>query len=246
MPRLTKAQREARDERKTAVAAQIAADAQTADLPPGSIDAPPPPSASALSTNQPQAAAVIASEAFAAASASHTLDRSSSALSDTPARADSLGGQSPSATPAVLGRRSRSRSPLGAASDMSTSDGSGNEDDGKDKSITVDGAVDELEGDDDDEMAVASNGTIPEVKCMWEDCGKVYTSLAPFIAHLHEGELSGLSCRGSILSILPLFPRRPRRYTQGSVCLRMDRLPSQRKDADQPICSPQSLEKSHG
>jgi hypothetical protein len=245
MPRLTKAQREARDERKTAVAAQLAADAQTADLPPGSIDAPPPPSASALSTNQPQAAAVVASEAFAAGS--NSIDRSSSAVSDTPARAESLGGQSPSITAAALARKSRSRSPLGAASEMSTSEGSGNEDDGKDKSMTVDGAVDELDGDDDDEMAGASNGNNPEVKCMWEDCGQVFTSLAPFIAHLHEGESSCPSCRGNNLTSFSLsFSCRPRRYTQSSLCLRVDRVSSKGKDADESFCPPQSLEKSYG
>ena len=26
----------------------------------------------------------------------------------------------------------------------------------------------------------------PEVRCMWEDCGEVFTDLQPFIAHLHS------------------------------------------------------------
>lgn len=55
--------------------------------------------------------------------------------------------------------------------------------------------VDEhADGDEDDELndggggAAALDDGSPEVKCMWEDCGVVFTSLAPFINHLHEGE----------------------------------------------------------
>jgi len=175
MPRLTKAQREARDERKTAMAAQLAADAQTMDLPPGSID-----------VHQPQAAAAV-SEGLGLTAGSSSLRRSPSAVSEAPARAESP-GESPSITTAAAVEPRRSRSPLGAASDMSTSEGSDNDEDGKDKSMAIEGAVDEADGDDDDD-ATANNGNIPEVKCMWEDCGQIFTSLPPFINHLHDGEI---------------------------------------------------------
>jgi hypothetical protein len=221
MPRLTKAQREARDERKTAMAAQLAADAQTMDLPPGSIDVPPPPSASALSTNQPQAAAAV-SETLGLTTGSSSNRRSPSAVSEAPARAESPGG-SPSTVAAATGPR-RSRSPVGAASEMSTSEGSDNEEDGKDKSMAVEGAADEVDGDDDDDTTAANSGNIPEVKCMWEDCGQVFTSLAPFINHLHDGEKEKAIYLGDLIILTPSNCR-PRRNPQSSLCLRVDRLP---------------------
>lgn len=225
MPRLSKAQKEARDERKTAVAAQLAADAQTTGLPPGSIDAPPPPSASSLSTNQPLAAAATTPDLAAAAAAAAAPTASSSsgsgsgiaatttapprpstplatgeiqsqrspsaAFSDTTNQAEptTIPKSSPLKNPEGKRITSRSRSPIGAASDMSTSEGSASEDEGKEKSATLEGGADEADGDEDEEASTAANtGSSPEVRCMWEDCGRVFTSLAPFINHLHDGK----------------------------------------------------------
>jgi len=257
MPRLNKAQKEARDERKTAVAAQLAADAQTTiGLPLRSIDgAPtlPPPPASALSTNQPllaAAASEINGVTSTTGNSSHR-NRSTSVVSDTPIRANST---THTATPSnqqttTTGFASGSKSPLRPASEMSTSEGSESEDDAKEKSFAMDGGIEEGDGDDDEEAALASNnGGSPEVKCMWEDCGKVFTSLAPFINHLHDGEYpiqigmrgecgvrhgqkmevlrGSKECKKLTLVPLPLSClSRPRRHTQGKVCLRVDRMP---------------------
>lgn len=207
MPRLSKAQKEARDERKTAVAAQLAADAQTTGLPPGSVDAP---SASSLSTNQPLAAAATTTPDTAPSAATSsgtgialptiplaTGDSSSrrspsAAFSDTTNQADSVTAPKSSPLKNQDGKRipSRSRSPLGAASDMSTSEGSVSGEEGKEKSANVEGGAEEADGDEDEEASTAASNTgiSPEVRCMWEDCGQVFTSLAPFINHLHDGQ----------------------------------------------------------
>lgn len=72
---------------------------------------------------------------------------------------------------------------------MSTSEGSASEDEGKEKSATLEGGADEADGEEDEDATTAGNtGASPEVKCMWEDCGQVFTSLAPFINHLHDGK----------------------------------------------------------
>lgn len=83
---------------------------------------------------------------------------------------------------------------------MSTSEGSENEDEGKEKSVALDGGPDEADGGDDDDeggAASAANGSNPEVKCMWEDCGQIFTSLAPFISHLHDGESRAIDSTGA-------------------------------------------------
>lgn len=186
MPRLTKAKKEARDERKTAVAAQIAADAQTTIVTP--MDAvstpPPPPSASALSTNQPLTGTSL--------NGTSVRDRSTSILSDTPNRISPLPTRTSSnqkGTTTSTRAASGSKSPPRQASEMSTSEGSESESEIKEKSFALDGSTEDGDGDDGDEGGAGSNnGSIPEVKCMWEDCGQVFTSLARFINHLHDGE----------------------------------------------------------
>lgn len=191
MPRLSRAQREAKEAQRTAVAAQLAADAQTAIGTSSKAPPPPPPLASALSTNQPVKITTSGTKGVTDEDEANatTEIRSPSSISE---RAT---GTRPSISRHDASSSAAPGSPPGVASDVSTSEESDGELDGDSQqqhqqaraNISL---VDEhADGDEDEETgdATLADGS-PEVKCMWEDCGQVFTSLAPFINHLHDGE----------------------------------------------------------
>lgn len=70
-----------------------------------------------------------------------------------------------------------------------------------DEISTSDSAPEDDASEVDDDMSVSklasspppgSPEPAPEVRCMWEDCGETFTSLHPFIEHLHNCTLHTL------------------------------------------------------
>lgn len=174
MPRLTKAQKDAKEAEKTALSAQLAAEAQASSR----DNAPPPPSASALSTNQP-----VGRTSMEAASLEGR--RSTSIVSDQ-YQNDRAHVAKETSGSAVYAHESNS--------ELSTSEGEGSSDEEGKADRSNLSLADELDEDEDAEPTES-----PEVKCMWEDCGQVFTTLAPFIHHLHEGEYSEKRARVKLI-----------------------------------------------
>lgn len=202
MARLNKAQREAKDEKRPTVAAQATADAKATS--PASDSGTT--ASRSLPVDQPSLQASSSAVHDTEGSIALTPRRSPSILSEVGAGPPSVSASS-AVGPGNIGA-SGSKSPLGGPlSDMSTSDESDNDEGGKDKSIGNDTLQDVSEAalDEDDELSGTANGPSPEVRCMWEDCGQVFTTLAPFITHLHDGKYLTLALQFVMLLTVSIF-----------------------------------------
>lgn len=191
MPRLSKAQRAAKEARKAAELAAAEANAQVAAGAAGS-SARTAPSASSLSTN--------AAPSVGAGAAEHGASPSvggAASLSPPPA----LRGASSALVPPAHGADAA----VEYDSDISTSGDEAHDSSalragvqpGVNGGASVPGAGgapaapsrrDRDSGSPDELDDAPDVGEEMEARCGWEDCGETFHSLVPFVEHLHDGE----------------------------------------------------------
>lgn len=184
MGKLSRAQKEAKEARRASAAANARS----------SIGSSTQPLTNALSTNQP-----------GKVSSSSSIGKASKDANST--RTNDRGRSSDARSPSAVSERERSKSkkirneltmgsnsvmmtgssPGFDVSDASTSDEE-EEGDISTTKMNISLADEHADADEEDELGEPASlaGDNPEVKCMWEDCGKVFNSLVDFINHLHD------------------------------------------------------------
>jgi hypothetical protein len=201
MPRLSKAQRAAKEARKAAELAAVEANAQVAAGAAGS-SARTAPSASSLSTNAaPSVGAELAASPAAGTAASSSpppaLRGAASAL--VPPAPDTAGVEYDSDI-STSGDEAHDSAALRAGVQPGVNGGA---------SVPGAGGAPapsrrDRDSNSPDELDDGPDvGEEMEARCGWEDCGETFHSLVPFVEHLHDGEWRESADAGGACCLAP-------------------------------------------